>query len=275
MSLNPLIITGATGSMGAVAVSRMAAEGYPVIMACRNLKKGEELRGRILSSQPDACLELVRLDLESSAGVDEFVKAMEGLTFSGIFNNAGVISRDFSMTEDGIEHTMAVNFVNPARLTLKLLPQFEQGAHIVNMVSLTTKYAHLDENWKSLGEKEFSQLGTYGRTKLALLYFSIALARHCPQFHVNVSDPGVVNSNMISMGRWFDPLADIFFRPFISSPEKGVAPALRALHFDGSMQYFVGKGHKDIPSSFCQSAMPEILWQSFDAGIRPDINHID
>ena len=34
-----IIVTGATGSMGAAAVEYLAAEGRPVLMACRNLAK--------------------------------------------------------------------------------------------------------------------------------------------------------------------------------------------------------------------------------------------
>ena len=46
---------------------------------------------------------------------------------------------------------------------------------------------------------------------------------------VACADPGVVNTGMISMHRWFDCLADIFFRPFISTPAQGARPMLRAL----------------------------------------------
>ena len=46
---------------------------------------------------------------------------------------------------------------------------------------------------------------------------------------VNCADPGVVNSKMITMHRWFDPIADVLFRPFISSPAQGAKPALKAL----------------------------------------------
>ena len=46
---------------------------------------------------------------------------------------------------------------------------------------------------------------------------------------VNLCDPGVVDTGIIAMDRWFDPLADIFFRPFIRSVANGARPALRAL----------------------------------------------
>lgn len=254
------IITGATGSMGKVAVRKMAEEGYPVIMACRNLKKGETVRQEILSELPDATIELHELQLASRDSVRKFVESLGDRKIAGLFNNAGIMNRNYALAESGIENTMEVNYLANALLTILLTPLFENGARIVNMVSLTTKFAHLDINWPQWGREHFSQLGTYGSSKLAFLYFSIAYARRNPQLRVNVADPGIVDSSMIHMDRWFDPLADIFFRPFISSPEKGVRPALAALHTDDSLRYFVGKKSKSIPERFLNSQLVDKLW---------------
>lgn len=254
---NPVIITGATGSMGAVAVKAKAEEGYPVIMACRNLQKAAKVRDGILASVPDARLEIMHLDLSSQASVREFADSVKswlapgvsGFTaLSGLFNNAGVISREYRILEDGYEQTMAVNCINPALLTMRLLPLFEEGAHIVNMVSLTTRCSRIGKNWMHVRKSSFSQLGTYGKSKLAFLLFSAELGRRCPWIHVNVSDPGIVDSDMITLGHWFDSLADKVFRPLISSPEKGVRPALAALDTDLTMRYFVGGRNHKYPS---------------------------
>lgn len=240
----PILITGASGSMGAVTVKAMASEGYPVIMACRNMEKGRGVMDKIKSDLPYAQLELVHLDLRSQASVRSLAASLSGTVLSAIFNNAGVITRRFTLTEDGFEQTMAVNYLNPSLLTRLLVPCFEPGARIVNMVSLTADMGKLAINWNKMGEKQFRQIPTYAMSKRAMLFFSIAFAKRHPEFRVNVSDPGVVNSNMITLDRWFDPLADIFFRPFISSPEKGAAPAIRALHAEDSFRYYVGNKSK-------------------------------
>ena len=36
------------------------------------------------------------------------------------------------------------------------------------------------------------------------------------------------------MHRWYDPLADIFFRPFIKSPARGARPIINAVEFTGT-----------------------------------------
>ena len=139
----PIIVTGASGSMGKVAARQLAQEGVPVILACRNLERGRKVMDEILACVPDAQLELLLLDLESEAGVRSFVQALQGRPLAGIFNNAGTMCRRFSLAADGREKTMTVNFFMPALLTRLLLPQFEPGARIVNMVSLSLKYSTL------------------------------------------------------------------------------------------------------------------------------------
>ena len=46
---------------------------------------------------------------------------------------------------------------------------------------------------------------------------------------VNAADPGIVSTDIITMHMWFDPLTDIFFRPFIRTPRQGAATAIGLL----------------------------------------------
>ena len=227
-----VIITGATGAMGSVAARELARSGYSVVMACRNLSKAETVRRGILSVVPDADIEIKHLDLSSLDSVRSFASGIGDEPIWGLFNNAGIISKEYSFK---------VNYFGPALLTLLLLPKMIPDARIVNMVSLTCRFVSINENSLNADTGEFSLLGTYARSKLALLHFSMELARRHPELRVNLADPGIVNSNMISMGRWFDPLADILFRPFCKSPERGVRPALNAFSSEEKNKYFVGK----------------------------------
>ncbi|MCQ2184752.1 MAG: SDR family NAD(P)-dependent oxidoreductase [Bacteroidales bacterium] len=257
-----IIVTGASGSMGSAAVRSLATAGERVIMACRNPRKGESVRQSILAEVPGADIELRILDLSSLSSVREFAASMQGIPVKSLFNNAGIINRDFSITADGLEATTATNYVGPYLLTRLLIPQMVSGAHIVNMVSVTTKVSYIGEDFLVPDEKSFSQLGTYGKTKYALSLFTIALARRYPELYINMSDPGVVNSNMISMHRWFDPIADVFFRPFCKTPEQGVAPALRALEATDHLKYFVGKRTRDVSDRLLDDQTVDILWNS-------------
>jgi len=241
-----IIITGATGSMGVVATREKAREGWTVIMACRNQKKAEKAKEKIIADVPNADLIIMPLDLSSQQSVRDFVDGLDDRQIDALFCNAGYMARQYELSVDGFEMDMATNYLGNKLLCELLIPRMRVGAHIVNMVSLTAKYAHWDENWQQMPKNKFSQLGTYATSKRALLIFTAKLSKKYPKLHINVADPGIVDSNMISMGRWFDPLADIFFRPFIKSPEKGVYPALQALHSDVTGKYFVGHKVKEI-----------------------------
>lgn len=258
---NRTIVTGASGAMGEAAVRALARDGRSVVMACRNLEKAEAVRSRILADLPGADISIGRLDLSSLDSVRAFADSLVQEQVSALFNNAGVISRGYSLTGDGLENTFAVNYFGPFLLTRLLLPLMDPEASIVNMISLTCRYVSVTEKSLHPSADEFSQLGTYARSKLALLRFSCELARRNPGLHINLADPGIVNSNMIDLGHWFDPLADILFRPFCKSPERGVQPALSALASDGRNRYFVGRRSMDIPARFEAPDLDLRIWE--------------
>ena len=158
-----IIVTGATGSMGAAAAASLAHRGIPVLMACRDLEKAAAVRADIFLRVPGADIEVRPLDLASMASVRSFAESVEPGSAVALFNNAGVISKRFCLTEDGFENTFSVNYFGPWLLTQLLLPKLPQDAHVVNMVSLTCRFVSLDEAILQPGEKEFSQLGTYAR----------------------------------------------------------------------------------------------------------------
>ena len=246
--------------MGAAAVESLAGRGIPVLMACRNLAKAQKVRDGILARITDADIEICELDLASMDSVRRFADGIAPGEVSALFNNAGVISKGYHITADGFENTFSVNYFGPWLLTQLLLPKLPEDAHIVNMVSLTTRFVPLDEQTLQPSEKEFRQLGTYARAKRALLSFSMELARRYPSLRVNVADPGIVASDMIDLGHWYDPLADVLFKPFCRRPESGVQPALRALTSDKRNRCFIGKSDKAIPQRYVDPALDARIW---------------
>ena len=256
-----MIVTGATGSMGAAACEALAAKGTPVLMACRNLHKAEEVRAGILSRIPDADLQVRQLDLASMASVRAFAEGIEPESISAIFHNAGVISKGYALSADGFENTFSVNYFGPWLLTRLLLPKMPQDARIVSMISLTCRFAPLAESELQPAAKDFTQLGTYARAKRALLSFSLELARRNPGLRINLADPGIVASNMIDLGHWYDPLADALFKPFCKRPEKGVQPALRALSSEEEApRYYVGKKCMAVPERYINPELDARIW---------------
>ena len=257
--------------MGAAAVEALASRGIPVLMACRNLAKAEAVRSSVLSRVPSADIVVRHLDLASMESVRSFAASIKGdsanapaCPINAVFHNAGVISKGYSLTDDGFENTFSVNYFGPWLLTSLLLPILPADARIVYMVSLTCRFAGLSESsYLQPSARDFSQLGTYARAKRALLSSALELKRRHPALQVHLADPGVVASDMIDMGHWFDPLADIFFKPLCKKPATGVQPALRALFSSvGEPRYFVGRSDRPIPRRYLTPSLDERLWSA-------------
>ena len=264
-----IIVTGATGSMGAAAVEALAVQGIPVLMACRNIRKADALRDDITNRVPSADLEVRELDLSSLSSVVSFADGIEPGSITALFHNAGVISKSYSLTEDGFENTFSVNYFGPWILTRLLLPKLPDDAKIVSMVSLTCRFASLKEEMLSPSKKEFSQLGTYASSKRALLSFSLELARRHSSLNVHLADPGIVASDMIDLGHWYDSLADVLFKPLCKKPSDGVRPALRALTTSKTgPRYFVGKKDRDISGRYLDPVMDARIWEKTEELLR-------
>ena len=231
MEKSKIIVTGATGSIGLAAVKSLLSKDLPVIMACRNIRKADTQRDSLIKEFPHSEIDVLELDLNSLASIRAFVEEIknQGFKVDKLLNNAGIICRDFTVNDDGFETTLAVNYLGPLYLSKLMIPLMDDDFNIVNTVSVTRGVSKLNEHFFDLDKKRFSQLGTYGKAKYALFLSSLTLSEKIKNGSVNLTDPGVVDSNMISMHRWFDPLADVLFRPFCKSPEKGAIPAVNAL----------------------------------------------
>lgn len=229
------VITGADGGMGMEITRAVAAAGYKVIMACRDPEIAEEKRQLIMRETGNIALEIVPVNLASLSSTASFANELlqRGEIITLLMNNAGTMETRRCITEDGLERTVSVNYVAPYLLTRKLLPLMGEGSRIVNMVSCTYAIGKLDfPDFFLRGKKgAFWRIPIYSNTKLALTLFTIALSKKVKEkgIIVNAADPGIVSTKIITMHMWFDPLTDIFFRPFIRTPRQGAATAISLL----------------------------------------------
>lgn len=251
-----IIVTGASSGIGKSVVDILARDDdNELIMACRNLAKGEKARQEIIRSNCDASVRLMHLDIASFRSIRSFVEeiAKRGIKPTKLLNNAGTMCRSFSTTEEGFETTMATNYVGTYLLTKLMMPLMADHFNIVNTVSISRLMSHIDETILVADKQTYSQLGSYGKSKLALLVASTYLSKNMPHGGVlSVTDPGIVNSQMITLYRWFDPLTDILFRPFCKSTQKAAIPAINALYSQKSGQLFHGNRSQIIPKRYAR-----------------------
>lgn len=224
-----IVVTGANGAIGKAVVRHLVARGESVIPTCRTAAKCEALRREILEEFPGASVTPVALDLADSRSVAAAAAEIGRLGVKGLINNAGVMCRHYSAGEDGVETTILVNYRNTRLLTELLLAHIPAGGAVVFTTSITRKAPEGESLPENVTEREFGQLKTYALSKKLLTRYAAALAGMSPEYRVNCADPGVVDSGMIKMQRWFDPIADLLFRPFIRRPATGAMAAVRAL----------------------------------------------
>lgn len=229
------IITGADGGMGMEITRAVASAGYKIIMACRDPQVAEIKRQSLIQETGNTAIEILSIDLSSLFSVASFANELlrRGERITLLMNNAGTMETARRITEDGLERTISVNYVGPFLLTRKLLPLMGEGSRVVNMVSCTYAIGKLTfPDFFLRGKKgAFWRIPIYSNTKLALTLFTIALAEKVKEkgITVNAADPGIVSTKIITMHMWFDPLTDIFFRPFIRTPRQGAATAISLL----------------------------------------------
>ena len=143
-----------------------------------------------------------------------------------------------------------------------------QGSRVVNMVSCTYAIGHLDfPDFFTRGRKgSFWRIPIYSNTKLALTLFTLDLAARVKGqgITVNAADPGIVSTDIITMHMWFDPLTDLFFRPFIRTPRQGADTAIRLLlDEDGGQRTgtFNVSGHaKPLSGKYTKHRQMQELW---------------
>lgn len=264
------VITGADGGMGSEITKAVAMAGYHVIMVCYTSFKGEEKKSRIILDTGNEDIEVVQADLSSMESVVDAVDKIKDKTPSVelLMNNAGTMCTHYVRTEDGFEHTVAVNYLAPYLLTRRLLPIMHEGSRIVNMISCTYAIGKIGPHFFTKGrEGSFFRIPIYSNTKLALWLFTRELSERVKGrgITVNAADPGIVSTNIIRMDEWFDPLTDIFFRPFIRTPRQGAETAIRLLldeqfgNLTGRM--FASSKEKKVSEKYMHHPQTKELWK--------------
>lgn len=229
------IITGADGDMGMEETRAMAQAGYHTIMACYCPKKAQEKCEKLKKETGNDNIEVMGIDLANLQTVRNFADTIKERfgRVDRLMNNAGTLETGQHFTVDGLERTISVNYVGPFLLTRLLLPLMPEGARIVNMASCVHPLGRL--NFPHFFEKGckgcFMRIWPYSNSKLAITLFTIELAKRIKKLGITVNavDPGIVDTGIIRMQMFFDPITDLIFRPVIRTPLQGADTAINLL----------------------------------------------
>jgi NAD(P)-dependent dehydrogenase (short-subunit alcohol dehydrogenase family) len=249
------IVTGGSAGLGKETARVLASKGARLIVAVRDLNKGEQALADIRQSVPNAKLSLERLDLASLASTKTFadkILASES-RLDLLINNAGVMFPPYTKTADGFELQFGTNHLGHFALTAHLLPLLlaTPDARIVNVSSLAHSGGKLDFadlNWE---RRKYNRTQGYCDSKIANLYFTYELARRLRDkpLRVIAAHPGMTRTELT---RHSGAMMNLM-RPMFQDVSMGALPTLRAACDPGaqSAEYYG-------PSGFIEGTGPPV-----------------
>jgi NAD(P)-dependent dehydrogenase (short-subunit alcohol dehydrogenase family) len=265
------VVTGANTGIGYHTAAALAFRGAHVVLAVRNLEKGNEALARIVAASPRADVAVQPLDLSSLDSVRSAADALRGdyPRIDLLINNAGVMWTPKSTTKDGFELQFGTNHLGHFALTGLVLDHLlaVPGSRVVTVSSLGHRIRaaiHFDDlQW----ERRYDRVAAYGQSKLANLLFTYELqrrleARPDARTIAVAAHPGGSNTDLArNLPRPFQPLKAVLGPLLFQSPERGALPTLRAAadpavrgaQYFGPDGFLEQRGHPRLVESSAQS----------------------
>ena len=268
-----VFITGASSGIGKVTARELAKLGATLVLVCRNQAKAEAVQAEIRMATGNQQIDLLLGDLTVQADVRRIVA--EFLQKYGrlhvLINNAGGAFDQRQVTTDGLERTLALNYVAPFLLTELLLPTLKASApaRIVNVSSAMHTFGKI--NFADLQTAQrYGSMKAYGQAKLALVLSTYELARRLAGTGVTVNclHPGMITSTFdINLGRLLD-VGVRLMKPFTLNVDQGAQTTIflaTSLEVDGvSGKYFDKKKSKRSSSRSYNEKVAQELWEITD-----------
>ncbi|MDH5372939.1 MAG: oxidoreductase, partial [Acidimicrobiia bacterium] len=197
------VVTGANSGLGLETTRALASRGARVLMACRNVEHGRQVREALSESITTGQIEVEQLDLGDLATVENFADRLAERWHSvdGLINNAGVMALPKNATVDGFDRQIGVNHLGHFALTGRLLPLLRagDGGRIVTVSSDMHRFGKM--RFDDLhGEVRHRRWEAYAQSKLANLLFTYELARKVTEAGAPLlslaAHPGYADTNL-------------------------------------------------------------------------------
>jgi NAD(P)-dependent dehydrogenase (short-subunit alcohol dehydrogenase family) len=200
------LVTGASAGLGIETSRALAAAGARVIMAVRDLAKGEKAANSVRESVPNAQLEVRELDLGSLESIRRFGEAFRAdhATLDLLINNAGVMACPQGRTADGFDLQLGTNHLGHFALTSEVLPALQAAAargsdvRIVNLSSRGHMRGGINWDDPHYRTRPYDKWEAYGQSKSANVLFTVGLERRLGSrgIHSFAVHPGVIATEL-------------------------------------------------------------------------------
>ena len=227
------MVTGATSGLGRATARQLAQRGATVVVVGRNEATAATAAQGVAASAHQAQVDWLAADLAVQSQVrelaTEFTRRHERLDV--LINNAGTISRYRKVTPEGVELTLAVNYLAAFLVTNLLLESLAAAApaRVVNVASVAHERARLDLADPQM-RRGYLPFRAYAASKLADVLFTYELARRLEDTGVtaNAVDPGLVRTGLGRNNGFARDLAwrltHLRYRSVSLSPDQGADP---------------------------------------------------
>ena len=175
-----ILVTGASGGLGAETVRALATHGAEVVATARDRAKAE----RVLTAAGLAVGDQVRveeLDLAALASVRAAAdRILERCTrLDALIANAGVMAAPLGRTADGFETHFGTNHLGHFVFVNRVMPLLVAGApsRVVMLTSAGHRYGDVDLDDPNFERGDYTPFDGYHRSKTANILFAAELDR--------------------------------------------------------------------------------------------------
>ncbi|XP_008293503.1 retinol dehydrogenase 12-like [Stegastes partitus] len=265
-----VLITGANTGIGKETAKDLAKRGAKIIIACRDMEKGQQALKEIKEYSGSDDLKCMKLDLSDTKSIREFAEAInrDEPKLNILINNAGVMVCPYGKTADGFEMQIGVNHMGHFLLTYLLLDLIKRSApaRIVTVSSMAHAWGSINLDDIN-SEKSYDKTRAYSQSKLANVLFTRSLAKRLEGTGVTTYSlhPGVVKTDL---GRHLNGPMQVLMKvssPFLKNPVQGAQTTIYCA-VEPSLANETGQYYSDCaptsPSSAGQDDnMAQKLWE--------------
>lgn len=175
------IVTGSTSGIGKEAARVLAQKQSTVVLAVRNVSKGEKVAEEIRAENPDAEISVLQMDLSNLRSIKEFSSQFlaDFDRLDLLINNAGIMVCPYATTDDGFEIQIGTNHLGHFALTGHLIEHLKKtpDSRVVVVSSGGHNFSKIDLDDLNWEKRKYKKFIAYADTKLANLYFAYELKR--------------------------------------------------------------------------------------------------
>jgi NAD(P)-dependent dehydrogenase (short-subunit alcohol dehydrogenase family) len=221
------IITGANTGLGFETARGLLGLGYQVVIASRDLGRGNSAVSKLKAEYPLAEVSTLPLDLANTVSIDSFSKSFAagfGKWDVLILNAGAKVLAKYQQTDSGIEYHFGVNAVGHFSLTADLLAHRANISRVVSVSSIVARFAPTTLG-PSGSASNYSAGASYAASKLSNYLFAMELQKQFGSelFSSLAAHPGFARAEP------YGPSSTRFFESFLAqSAAQGALPIIEA-----------------------------------------------